>query len=260
MKVNGEAIYGTTAGPYPYLHDWGRITQKGNKLYLMFLRWPRGEFILHGLRNNLRGAYLLARPRKKIEISQTHDRKLDHHVLKLSLPPRAPDQHVSGVVLVLSGKADVDQRLIQQGGGAIRLQSHLAELHCPDQDRPFHLSRGGLVDHWVSTKNWLSWDFEVFDPGVFRVEIVQACPKDKTPAVGHTVKIALGGATLEGTTTAEKVVKDPTTRYHPEMATTLGKLRIDHPGTHRLSLHLLKVPEGQDAGLKLTCVNLIPTR
>ena len=35
MKVNGEAIYGTTASPFNFDFQWGSMTQKGKKLYLI---------------------------------------------------------------------------------------------------------------------------------------------------------------------------------------------------------------------------------
>lgn len=39
MKVNGESIYGTTAGPFRYL-PWGQATRKSGKLYLHVFDWP----------------------------------------------------------------------------------------------------------------------------------------------------------------------------------------------------------------------------
>jgi alpha-L-fucosidase len=261
MKVNGQAIHGTTASPFPYTHDWGRITQKANKLYLMFLRWPKGgQFVLHGLRNKVRRACLPADPRRRIALEQTRDKTLNHHVLKLSLPRKAPDRHVSVVGLELVGRADADQMPIQQGSGAVHLQMHLATIHGPKLEPAVHVSRGGVLDRWTNPANSLSWEFKVFRPGWFHVELVSRCDKDKTVAGGHTVVVTLGGASLEGITGGDKLVTDPAARYHPEAARVLGRLRIDHPGVHRLTLGLVKVPQGDTAGPRLTCVNLVPRR
>ncbi|MCJ7543658.1 MAG: alpha-L-fucosidase [Phycisphaerae bacterium] len=258
MKVNGQAIYGTAASPFPYTHDWGRITQQGHTLYLMFLRWPRREFVLHGLRNKVRRAWLLGARRRRVPVRQRHAGKLDHHVIALSLPARAPDRHVSVVAMELVGRPDADQMPIQQGNGSIHLQMHLARLHCPDRAAPIHVSQGGLLDRWTSKKNWMSWEFRVFQPGLFRLELVSRCGKDGTVPSGHTVGVMLGKATLEGITAGDTPVKDPATRYHPEAATTLGRLRITQAGTHTLRLNLLKLPEGDTAGPRLTAVNLVP--
>ena len=260
MKVNGEAIYGTAASPFPYTHRWGRITQKDGKLYLMLLRWPRGKFILHGLRNKVRRAYLLADRRKMIAVSQRHDRKLDHHVLELSLPSRAPDKYVSVVVLELTARPNVDQRPIQQGDGRISLQPHLATIHMPDKAAAIRLTRGGVTDGWVSTRNWLSWQFKVFRPGAYRVDVVMARGRSKNVTDGHKVKVTMGAASVQGLTSAKKVSIDPATRYFPEASTTIGKLGIEKPGTRTLAIHLVKLPKGEKPGLALASVELVPLK
>jgi len=58
MDVNGEAIYGTTAGP---IQDapWGRTTQKDGKVYLHVFDWPQGELVVGGLAPAPERAYML---------------------------------------------------------------------------------------------------------------------------------------------------------------------------------------------------------
>ena len=41
MHVNGEAIYGTKAGPLKTVPSWGRVTQKGDNIYLHVFDWPK---------------------------------------------------------------------------------------------------------------------------------------------------------------------------------------------------------------------------
>ncbi len=52
MKVNGEAIYGTTASPLTRQPSWGRVTQKGNNLYLHVFNWPQDgpKLVVPGLK------------------------------------------------------------------------------------------------------------------------------------------------------------------------------------------------------------------
>lgn len=40
LKVNGEAIYGTRAGPIDYDSKWGGSTSKGENIYLHIINWP----------------------------------------------------------------------------------------------------------------------------------------------------------------------------------------------------------------------------
>lgn len=59
LKVNGEAIYGTTRSPFPAM-PVGRCTAKANRLYLLLDGPPASPIELPGLRNEIRRAYLLA--------------------------------------------------------------------------------------------------------------------------------------------------------------------------------------------------------
>jgi alpha-L-fucosidase len=57
LSVNGESIYGTTAGPF-HSPSWGRSTKKAGKLYLHLFNW-QGDLPLPGLKNKVTKAYLL---------------------------------------------------------------------------------------------------------------------------------------------------------------------------------------------------------
>jgi alpha-L-fucosidase len=61
LAVNGEAIYGTQAGPYPHQISWGSISQRKEAanavLYLNVIDWPKtGKFTLYGLNNRVLNA------------------------------------------------------------------------------------------------------------------------------------------------------------------------------------------------------------
>lgn len=64
MKINGKAIYGTTASPFITNFEWGRCTKNVNKnnttLYLHVFELPQdGKLFLPGLSNNIKSAKLL---------------------------------------------------------------------------------------------------------------------------------------------------------------------------------------------------------
>ncbi len=112
MKVNGEAIYGTTATPFggelgrpvkgktgyggdttvSSVNDW-RCTTKPGKLYAMIFNWPaNGKFTLPGLQSKVTQAYLLA-DHKDLTFDQTQTG------VTLNLPAEAPDK-IASVVCV----------------------------------------------------------------------------------------------------------------------------------------------------------------
>ena len=86
MKVNGEAIYGTEASPFPYL-PFGYATRKGTMLYLHITDWSSRISVPLGLK--VKRAWLLADPLLKIR----HGRRRGS--TWFDLPPFAPHPAVS---------------------------------------------------------------------------------------------------------------------------------------------------------------------
>lgn len=66
MRVNGEAIYGTTASPFASAPEWGRLTQKGNMLYLFVYNLPAGGKMVLPLDNRFKSARVLGQEKAKI--------------------------------------------------------------------------------------------------------------------------------------------------------------------------------------------------
>lgn len=107
MKVNGEAIYGTTASPFANL-TWGRCTKKvaegGTTLYLHVFDWPRnGRLFLPGLESPVAKAYLLADPGRNLTV------KPGNKGMTVKVGKKAPDPISSTVVLELKGNPKLDQ-------------------------------------------------------------------------------------------------------------------------------------------------------
>jgi alpha-L-fucosidase len=100
MKVNGDAIYGTSANPFPYL-PWGRTTIKGQKLFLHVFDWPKDGILKLPMRNKAVNAYLMTNTQKNLGIVQDAD------FIKISVPTEAPDTLLPVVALEFEGKPDV---------------------------------------------------------------------------------------------------------------------------------------------------------
>jgi alpha-L-fucosidase len=101
MKVNGEAIYGTSASPFKDQLAWGRVTRKGSTLYLHVFEWPKdGKLLVPGLKNKIAAAKLLAGGRK-LTVSASPAGPV------VTLPAAAPDPLSSTVALTLDGPPQV---------------------------------------------------------------------------------------------------------------------------------------------------------
>ncbi len=97
MKVNHEAIYGTTASPFKKL-AWGRCTQKPGKLYLHVFDWPKDGKLLVPLASGVKKAYLLAERGKRLKVETSGAGKLVH------VPAASPTPHAGVVVLEIKGE------------------------------------------------------------------------------------------------------------------------------------------------------------
>ena len=102
MQVNGESIYGTTASPVE-APEWGRITTKGDNLYLHVFDWPAdGKLEVKGLGKSPKAANLLASG-EKLEVSteEVAVTGSSEAATTISLPASAPDQICSVIKLQL---------------------------------------------------------------------------------------------------------------------------------------------------------------
>jgi alpha-L-fucosidase len=107
LKTNGEAIYGTSASPFPAL-SWGRATAKrmpdeATRLYLHVFEWPtNGRLVVDGLLSEATSAFLLADPaRRPLATARDGD------ILAVTVPAAAPDPVDTVVVVDLKGRPDV---------------------------------------------------------------------------------------------------------------------------------------------------------
>jgi alpha-L-fucosidase len=172
MKVNGEAIYGTTASPFKRL-PWGRCTKKvtayGTTLYLHVFVWPQdGKLLVPGLRNEVVSASLLAGGRR-LESASGSDG------VTISVPSDAPDTISSTVVLKVKGPLSIEQQPVgQQKDGSLVLKAEDAVMHGDSLLFQFGRRTGGFISHWVDPNNWVEWEFTVSTPGTFAMTIDQS--------------------------------------------------------------------------------------
>lgn len=97
LQVNGDAIYGTTAGPFAYL-PWGVATRKGARLYLHVFAWPSDGKLRVPLTNQAKSATLLAAPNDSLFLTRQPGQ------LVIAIPPTAPDAADSVVALDIEGE------------------------------------------------------------------------------------------------------------------------------------------------------------
>ncbi|HSO85814.1 MAG TPA: alpha-L-fucosidase, partial [Draconibacterium sp.] len=97
LKVNGEAIYGTQASPFPFL-SWGRATRNGQTLYLHVFDWPKDGKLVVPFANKITKAYLLADAKTNLKVTAGKENS------GIQLPAYAPDKIASVVAVEFEGE------------------------------------------------------------------------------------------------------------------------------------------------------------
>ncbi|MBD2870048.1 alpha-L-fucosidase [Paenibacillus arenilitoris] len=265
LKVNAEAIYGTQANPFATEFDWGTITTRPGKVYVHLFERPKETLALHGLKNRVRKAHMLADPQSELEFEQTYDESTDTHALRVSLPKQIPVSAVTVLALDIDGAAEADNTLAQQADGHVMLEAHRSVIHGGEAGAKACLSKAGVLTDWSDENEWLSWEFKVTNPGTFHLRIRSLAEKARD-AMGETIGRWEGGHRLQAEVAGQQLefdivehsrVQNARSAYFHRIHTECGSVSIDRPGTYTFKLKAIKLNYEQQLGLKLVSVDLL---
>ncbi len=174
MKINGDAIYGTTASPFTRMPFFGRATVKGNQLYLHVFQWPPaqgtrpGELRVPGLKNMVHSAKLLADSSVNLKTRRDGDDVI------VTLPATAPDPVASVVVLTLDGAPMVTPFSIRPDEkGAFWLGAESAEIesNLGQRAKKENLLNHVFITRWSRAQDVPAWVIDVPRAGRYKVEM-----------------------------------------------------------------------------------------
>ena len=270
--TNGEAIYGTDAGPFPYELKWGRITTKGHKLYLIFFEWPQRTFHLHGLKSKIIRAYPLTSPQTALDVTQQFLSAAGVDTAKMDGFGEAPVGAYPVIVLELGGNPIVDTVPLQQPDGTVALPSFMAQIYDPDKKGTFKISRSGFTDEWQDPRATVSWSFKATKPGRYRVEVLSAAPitddigKDSGEPIDqppHRITVALSAslstvASFKMTLLPDEKVSSPRAQYFPEIISHGEIVALDAQGLYDVKITPDFIEPTAENGLAISGVRLVP--
>lgn len=101
LNVNGEAIYGTSKNPFPYL-SYGTATRKGQTIYLHIFEWPENGRLMVPLLNRIESAFLLEDREHKLKAR--HRKGIGSEIL---LPSYPPDKNISVLAVTFQVEPEV---------------------------------------------------------------------------------------------------------------------------------------------------------
>lgn len=279
LQKNGQSIYGTTAGPYPYELNWGSITQRtaGDKttLYLNVIDWPKdGVFKLYGLNNTIEKASLLENGTVLSHNSQ-FDVAAGINVISIHVPKTAPNPYVSVIALHINGEPKMDQTFLQQQNGTVILDAFRATIHdeefVPNKPvRPLDqriftvLKKGkgimptrGMTVGLDKKGQALRWDFRMLKPGKYKVAVVSSVKDEHIWKTNGSMRATVAGHAVEN-----KLIESE--RYNNERMATemkcsvalLGTIEINSVGMQTLTLEVTS--DFTDAIPSIINVQLLP--
>ncbi len=232
MKVNSEAIYGTTASPFARL-PWGRATQKPGVLYLMVFDWPTDGRLAVPMHGVVKSARVLGR-QGEISISK---RDREGHRLELQLPQHAVDPACTVVKLELDGDVYPLPVLVTPGkDDVLTLLPHDAVLEGPS----LRVEQVGAVEdvkynlgYWLDASAIAKFPVGIAadQHGEYQVEIEIGCAD---ASAGAAMKLQTPSGDLAFTVPA-------TGGWHQYRTITLGNVKLD-AGEHTLIVSVLTKP------------------
>ena len=226
MKVNGEAIRGTTASPFQRL-PWGRATQKPGTLYLMVFDWPSTGVLRLPIRNRVQGVDVLGTSATCSFAAKDAD---EGTMLML---PLAVDPQCTVVRVRYEGTIDpLPFAIFPSADGSITLTPHDATLEGPS----IRVERVGVIGdvthnigYWLDPAATATWPVAIGagDAGTYRVQAELACAD---PAAGSMIRLQAGSST-----TSPDVAVPPTGGWQSYRSVDLGSLALSS-GSHALVL------------------------
>ena len=238
MKVNGEAIYGTTASPFKQpavgpLH--ARSSTSGATLYLHVFDWPEdGKLVVPGLHNEVKSAWLLA-------TDKTLKTTADEANVTIDVPAEPLDALDTVVVLEVKGQLNIEKVLPGQAADGTMTMPARAETHGNGVQVEEKGGRPNL-GFWTNAQDWVSWRFKLDKGGRFDVMATFA-----TTASSSKFDVAVGEQKF--TAQVEK-----TGSYETFKTVKLGEVRLEK-GMHELTI---KPVRDQWQAINLRSVTLKP--
>ena len=227
LKVNGEAIYGTTASVFERLPFFGRCTVKGTTLYLHVMGWPQDKKIrLPGLKTEVKKTYLLTGPGRPLTFQRSGKDVI------ITLPQWERDPSATVVVVELQGPPVVEPWAIGPAAdGRIDLPVYLAEIKAEMGQRAFldYFYRTTMLANWQSTSDFPEWTFETAAPGTYEVRISYASVAGGKAAY----EVDVDGQTIGALTEPSPSV------YFPKTF-SIGKVTLK-PGAHTLRVKVKSI-------------------
>jgi alpha-L-fucosidase len=253
MKVNGESIYASGASPFHVKPSWGRITAGDDTLYLHVYEWNE-SITLPGVKSKVVAVALLADSHREVRWTQEPCGSLGYDKLTIHLPFDAPDASASVLKVQFEKGMLVETRIIEDDSGSIELPACLASIHSSGGQPKATVNITGVVERWLSTEDWFSWEFLCAHPGEFDATVTVSTGFHGLWDFGHELALTCDGQEnhlrIEDTGI-------PTGGYQ-KRTYRAGRFRIGSEGLCRVSIRSSSLSCTNGQGFQMSSVKLHP--
>ena len=230
LEVNGESIYGTTAGPAGGTLPWGRMTSKGDDLYLHVFEWPANDqLVIDGLVTPIQRAVMLG--------DRVADRRLPVDGNRIDLAGLHPFPHATVIRLEFEGRPEIDRSITADERGILELDAGSAQLDGPNLRIEQYPGPDGQpvasLGYWNDTGATATWTARLESGVNYRMNLELACAPGEE---GGVLEMTIGGVvrtiTISETTGGwqEFTSRDIGTFTAPAEEPTTIRLRADSIG------------------------------
>jgi alpha-L-fucosidase len=198
LKVNGDAIYGTTASPFKRALDFGRVTQKPNKLFLHVFDWPKDGVLWLPVSSKIGKAYLITAPDKLLPVSTVDGGAaiaVDAPVADAAATVVVVELGEPLVTFVPAIRAAIDGSFTLGAGDGV-ITGSTAKLATSKR-------RVQTITNWTDVHDTVQWQIQVKNPGMFHVQVTYSSATE-----GAEYDIVGGDQKLSGKVTATKNADD----------------------------------------------------
>ncbi|TWT78460.1 Alpha-L-fucosidase [Posidoniimonas polymericola] len=169
MQVNGDSIYGTTASPCRR-PEWGRLTRKGDRLFLHVFNWPADGMLRVPLQVTTTSCRLLADPGVSFSVTRNEEG------LAVELTGKAPDAICSVVELGIEGEPEEVFQWVKPGAGGVLVLSP-SDATPTGHVQVESISGEPSFGYWTEPGDTVVWRVATPTGGRFRVSTHAAGPQ-----------------------------------------------------------------------------------
>jgi alpha-L-fucosidase len=235
-----QAIYGTTASPFPKSLPWGKVTRRGNTLYCIVTDSGAAHPELTGLKTSIVSAKTLDGAKIRIDTAN------EWPTLNIGTNASANGRAINPMVVAveLSGPPEV-VKVVQgaQADGSFMLKAQDAIFSSPIR---FENDKNSL-GFWTDLAATVTWEFKCAKEGTYNLELELAC---ENSSAGATVELFVNDQ-------KRTLVVEGTGAWSTFKKVNLGTIRLT-AANQKLLVRPLQMPGG--AVMNLRGIKISPVR